>query len=54
MTANDEAMTDEEIIAAKEELKELQKDVRVALAEEFGGKPDDYRGDVAVTDGGDS
>jgi len=45
-----QGMTDEELAAAEAELQALRSDVREALAEEFGGEPDDYRGDVTVTD----
>ena len=47
-------MTDGDIAAAKSELRDLQCDVREALADEFGGEPADYRGDVTTTDGGDT
>ena len=47
-------MTDGDIAAAETELRDLQYDVREALADEFGGEPADYRGDVTMTDGGDT
>ncbi|MFC4360500.1 hypothetical protein ACFO0N_21345 [Halobium salinum] len=36
-------MTDEEFAALREEMDEQREDVYEALAEDFGGSPEDYR-----------
>lgn len=47
-------MTDDELEAAKDELGDLQEDVREALAEDLGGEPEDYDArEQPVTDGGE-
>jgi hypothetical protein len=35
-------VTDDEIEAAKEELRRVQEEVREQLAEDLGGEPEDY------------
>jgi hypothetical protein len=47
-------MTDAEVEALREEMKDQREAIRVALAEELGGDPDEYRADrQPVADGGD-
>lgn len=53
MARNQQPVTAEELEQAKTALENLRGDVRQALADEFGGDPEDYRADRAVTDGGD-
>lgn len=38
-------MTDDELAAASEAIQELRAEVRADLAEDLGGRPDDYRAD---------
>jgi hypothetical protein len=42
MARKQESVTDDEIEAAKEELRRVQEEVREQLAEDLGGKPEDY------------
>jgi hypothetical protein len=64
MAREQEPVTDEEIEAAKEELRRVQEEVREQLAEDLGGDPEDYDasayfhrqaedGEGAVPDGGE-
>lgn len=49
-------MTDEELAAAEEEIRDVFAEVREALAEELGGDPDDYQSDQShrpEADGGE-
>lgn len=41
--ARDTPMTDDELAEASEAIQDLREDVRVDLADDLGGTPDDYR-----------
>lgn len=43
MARNQEPMMDEEFAALREEMDEQREDVYEALADDFGGGPEDYR-----------
>lgn len=46
-------MTDDEIAELREKMNAQREDIHAALAEDFGGDPDDYRADRPVTGDGE-
>jgi len=61
MARNQEPVSDEELAALREEMETQREEVREALAEDLGGKPEDYdaegylndRAGEPVADGGE-
>jgi len=50
MARNQEPVSEEEIDALREEMDEQREDVREALAEDLGGKPEDYDAEEYLND----
>jgi hypothetical protein len=53
MARDQEAMTDDELVKASEQIQDLREEVRDDLAADLGGEPEDYRADKRFDDEGE-